>query len=164
MKRVPVTSDRGSTVRRPDSPRTIIDFPEHLATEVACLEHLAASRLPERFVRPGCGWQSARVLERRHPWQCADLLDLHKRPHERPWSGHRDQLLGEVHPETLKEQALWIERFDTLISFAPHPPASPPTSTPTGCSKPTATAPHKRASRSVRPPWHDHRINQQGVR
>ena len=47
----------------------------------------------------------------------------------------------------------------------PRPPVRRATSTSTGCSNATATAPHaKPATRSVRPPWHDRRVHQPSVR
>lgn len=49
-----------------------MDFQERFATEAACLDYLAASRWPEGFVCPACGWRRAWVLERRHLWECAD--------------------------------------------------------------------------------------------
>jgi hypothetical protein len=48
-----------------------MEFQERFASEVACLEYLAASRWPEGFVCPGCGGRRAWVLERRHLWECA---------------------------------------------------------------------------------------------
>jgi putative transposase len=62
--------------------------------------------------------------------------------------------------QTLKEQVLWIERFDTLAQLRAASASSPRTSTSTGCSNATATAhPAKRAPPSPAPlkPWHDHR-------
>jgi transposase-like protein len=56
---------------RPDFPRTIMEFQDRFATEVACLDYLAASRWPEGFICPGCGGHRAWVLERRHLWECA---------------------------------------------------------------------------------------------
>ena len=43
--------------------------------------------------------------------------------------------------QTLNEQVLWIERFDTLDSSAPASTSSRATSTSAGCSNATATAP-----------------------
>lgn len=47
-----------------------MEFQERFATELACLEYLAASRWPEGFVCPACGGRRAWVLERRHLWEC----------------------------------------------------------------------------------------------
>jgi putative transposase len=55
--------------------------------------------------------------------------------------------------QTLKEQVLWIERFDTLAEFRARIANSPTTTTSTGYSNATATAhPARLARRSVRPP------------
>jgi transposase-like protein len=48
-----------------------MDFQDRFATEVACLEYLAACRWPEGFVCPACGRREAWVLQRRHLWECA---------------------------------------------------------------------------------------------
>jgi ISXO2-like transposase domain/Transposase zinc-ribbon domain len=47
-----------------------MEFQERFASELACLEYLAASRWPEGFVCPACGGRRAWVLERRHLWEC----------------------------------------------------------------------------------------------
>jgi transposase InsO family protein len=54
--------------------------------------------------------------------------------------------------QTLKQQLLWIERFDTPSSSAPTSVTSPATTTSTGRSNATATAHHaKPAPHCVRP-------------
>jgi len=49
-----------------------MEFQERFATELSCLEYLAACRWPEGFACPACGGCSAWVLERRHLWECAE--------------------------------------------------------------------------------------------
>jgi len=67
--------------------------------------------------------------------------------------------------QTLNEQVLGIERFDTLQQLRARIRHFAATSTSTGCSNATATPPQPRhATRSVRSPWHDHRVHQPGVR
>jgi transposase-like protein len=49
-----------------------MEFQERFASEVACLDYLAACRWPEGFCCPACRGGRAWVLERRHLWECAD--------------------------------------------------------------------------------------------
>jgi transposase-like protein len=49
-----------------------MEFRERFASEDACLEYLAASRWPDGFACPACGFGRAWVLARRHLWECGD--------------------------------------------------------------------------------------------
>ncbi len=49
-----------------------MDFRERFPDDAACLDYLADSRWPEGFRCPACGGRRAWVLERRHPWECAE--------------------------------------------------------------------------------------------
>jgi transposase-like protein len=57
---------------RPDFPRTILDFQRRFPDDQACMEYLFASRWPEGFCCPRCGYgQAWPVARRRLVWECA---------------------------------------------------------------------------------------------
>ena len=65
---------------RGDFPRNIVGFQERFPDEGACLDYLPARAGPEDFRCPACEGRRARVLERRHPWECAgESTDLDHR-------------------------------------------------------------------------------------
>jgi len=59
-------------MRRPDFPRTIVEFQQRFPDDRACTEYLFASRWPEGFACPRCGnGQAWPVAKRRLVWECA---------------------------------------------------------------------------------------------
>ena len=55
-----------------DFPRSVIEFQQRFATEVACGEYLAAARWPDGFICPACGTAKAWQLHTKPwTWECA---------------------------------------------------------------------------------------------
>ncbi|MBI5710652.1 MAG: IS1595 family transposase [Candidatus Eisenbacteria bacterium] len=57
---------------RPDFPRSVQEFQARFANEAACREYLVASRWPDGFVCPRCGFQEAIHLPERLLWRCKE--------------------------------------------------------------------------------------------
>src|ERR1700716_385461 len=55
-----------------DFPRSLIEFQQRFADEVACVEYLFAARWPQGFVCPGCGTSKTWALQTKPwTWECA---------------------------------------------------------------------------------------------
>ena len=59
-------------MRRPDYPRTVVEFQRRFPDEDACYRYLFESRWPEGYRCPRCGSPASSALQRRLLWQCAD--------------------------------------------------------------------------------------------
>ena len=57
-------------VPRPDFPRSLREFQRRFADEEACRQYLAASRWPDGFRCPRCGFGDALELPGRLLWRC----------------------------------------------------------------------------------------------
>jgi transposase-like protein len=57
-------------VHRPSFPKTLRQFQSEFATEEACQEYLAASRWPDGFTCPQCGYGKAYEMVDQHRHQC----------------------------------------------------------------------------------------------